>query len=127
MKKTLLEIYALAACFALMIFLVVSIPMCLFEILRIIAPSATVSAYTQERSASNERFLESWPQGRAVPEPSALPRLRQEAFNLALRSEQHDGVVAFLRSLMYVIVTGSVFALHWQLAQREGVKTAAAA
>ena len=83
MKRNLLEVYALAACFASVIFLVVTVSMCLYEFLRIVAPSVTVSGYTYERSLSDEGFLQTWPQSRPSPEPSTIPRLRKEALEVA--------------------------------------------
>jgi hypothetical protein len=126
-KKNLLEVYALAACFASMIFLVVSVAMCLYEFLQVVAPSVTVSGYAYERSMSDEQFVQSLPQGRPAPDPSTVSRLRREALESALRSERHDGLRSFLQSLMYTIAAGLIFWLHWRLAQRERAKTAAAA
>jgi hypothetical protein len=124
-KKNLLEVYALAACFASMIFLIVSVSMCLYAFLQFAAPSVTVSGYAYERSMSDEQFLQNWPKGRPVPEPSALSRLRREELERALRSERHDGLRSFLQSLMFAIAAGVVFWLHWALARRERAKTAA--
>jgi hypothetical protein len=126
-KKNLLEVYALAACFASMIVLVVSVPMCLYEFIQFIAPSVTVSGYAYERSMSDEQFVQSLPQGRPAPDPSTISRLRSEALESALRSERHDGLRSFLQTLMYAIAAGLVFRLHWRLAQRERAKAAAAA
>ena len=127
MKKDLLEVYALAACFASMIFLVVSVAMCLYDFIQVVVPSVTVSGYAYERSMSDEQFLQSLPQGRPAPDPSTISRLRGEALEGALRSERHDGLKSFLQSLMFTIAAGLVFWLHWRLAQRERAKTAAAA
>jgi hypothetical protein len=124
-KKNLLEVYALAACFASMICLVVAAPMCLYEFVQFVAPSVTVSGYAYEQSKSDEQFLQTWPQGRPAPEPSTIARLRREALESGLRSERHDGLRSFLQSLMYTITAGLVFSLHWRLAERERAKAAA--
>ena len=123
MKRNLIEVYALPACFASMISLVVSAPMCLYEFLQFASPSVTVSGYAYERSMSDEQFLQNWPQGRPVPEPSAMSRLRREELERALRSERHDGLRSLLQSLMFSIAAGLAFSLHWTLAQRERAKT----
>jgi len=125
MKKNLLEIYALTVCFASVMFLIVTVAMCLYEAVRITAPSATVSGWTYERSLSDDAFLATRPQGRAAPEASTLPRLRSEALKNALDSERHDGLQSFLQSLMYAIVAGVVFWLHWRLARRERLHSTA--
>jgi hypothetical protein len=126
-KKNLLEVYALAACFASMIALIVSAPMCLYELLQFVSPSVTVSGYAYERSMSDEQFLQNLPQGRPAPEPSTIARLRREALESGLRSERHDGLRSCLQSLMYTIAAGLVFWLHWRLAQRERARAAATA
>jgi hypothetical protein len=127
MGRRLLEVYALAACFVSMIFLLVSVAMCLYQFLQIVAPWVTVSGYARERSISDERFLETWPKDRPAPEPSTIARLRREGLESALRAERHDGLNSFLQSLMYAIAAGLVFGLHWRLAQRERATPAAAA
>jgi len=125
MGRRLREGYALAACFVSMIFLVVSVSICLYKFLQIVAPSVTVSGYALERSMTDERFMETWPQNRPEPEPSAIARLRKEDLESALRSERHDGLNSFLESLMYAVAAGLVFRLHWRLAQRERATAAA--
>ena len=113
------ELYALAVCFASMIFLIVTVSICLYEALRIVAPSVTVSGYTYERSLSDDAFLQSLPRDTPPPEPSTIAKLRSEALQSALRSERHDGLKSFLQSLMYAIAASVVFWLHWRLARRE--------
>ena len=118
-RKNLLEVYALTVCFASVMFLIVTVAICLYEAVRITAPSATVSSWTYERSLSDEAFLSTWPQGRPLPEAATLPRLRSDALRSALDSERHDGLKSFLQSFMYTIVAGLVFWLHWRLGRRE--------
>jgi hypothetical protein len=119
MKKNMIEAYALTACFAAVIFLVVSGAICLYQFLRVIEPSVTVDSYTRERGISDEVYLQTWPEKVPKPEPSAVPRLRLEAFERALRAERHSGLDALLQSLMFAIAAALVFWLHWRLAQRE--------
>ena len=119
MKRNFRELYALAACFASMIVLVVSVSMDLFEALRIVVPSVTISSYAYERSMSDEAFLQSLPQGSPRPDPSTISRVRRDALASAIRSERHNGLSSFLQSLMYTIAAGLAFGLHWSLAKRE--------
>jgi hypothetical protein len=118
MKRNLLEVYALAACLAAVIIVVVSVAMSSYEALRIVAPSVTIPGYEYERSLSDDLFLQA--RGNLpVPQPSEIPRLRKEAFDATLRTERHDGLRSFLQSLMYTMAAGLVFWLHWRLALRE--------
>ena len=125
-KRNVLDVYAFAACFASLLFLVVSVATCLNEFLRIVAPSVTVSGYEHWRSMSDEQFLQMWPHDRPAPEPSTVARLRTEAWESALSSEQHNGLQSFLQSLMYIVAAGFVFWRHWRLAQRERAAAASA-
>jgi hypothetical protein len=126
-KRNTLEVYALVACFVSMIILIVSTAMSMNDFLRVVAPSVTIGAYAHEASRSDEEFMQSWPQGRPAPEPSTLSRLRKEGFERALRAERHDGLKSFLQTLMYAIAAGLMFRLHWSLAHREHIETAASA
>jgi hypothetical protein len=118
-KRNFRELYALAACFASMIVVVVSVSMALFDALRIAAPSVTVSGYTYQQSMSDDAFLQGWPRDRPRPDPPTISGLRREAFENAIRSERHEGLSSFLQSLMYTIAAGLAFGLHWSLAKRE--------
>ena len=124
MKRSLLEIYALAACFAAVMFLVVNVATCLYQVVRIAAPSVTVASHQYERSMSDQEFMRYWPDSLPKPEPAKLPELRQEALTSALRSERHNAVGSFLEALMYVLAAGPAFWFHWRLARRERTRTA---
>jgi hypothetical protein len=127
-KKNLLELYALATCFAAVLVLLFSLAWSSYDIVRIGAPSVTLSGYYYERTQTDEQFLQSWPSGQLMPAMSDIPRLRQEARNSALRSERHDGLSGLLQSLTYIIAAGIAFSLHWRLAlqARENGRTAVA-
>ena len=127
MKKNLGEVYALAACFASLIVLIVSGAMTAYELMRIAIPSATVRSYSYEQTRSDERFLQSWPQNQPVPAPADVPRLRRELWEETLRTERHDGVRSFLQLAMYALAAGVVFSLHWRLWRRERLKSIACA
>ena len=124
MRKNL-ELYALTVCFASVMFLIVTVAMCLYEAVRIVVPSATVSGWTYERSLSDEAFLSTWPEGRPVPEASTLPKLRSDALRTALDSERQNGLKSFLQSVMYALVAAVVFLVHWRLARRERLQSTA--
>jgi hypothetical protein len=115
-RKNLLELYALATCFAAVLFLLVSMAWSSYSFVRIGAPSVTLSGYTYERGQSDEQFMQSWPSGRPVPSPSEIPRLRQEALNIAIRSERHDGFSDLLLWLMFASAAAVAFWFHWRLA-----------
>jgi hypothetical protein len=117
-KKSLLEIYALAVCFAAALVILFNGAMSLNYIVRIVNPNLTVSSYEYDRSLTDEAYLSNWPTGRPLPDPASVPKLRAEAFDAALRSEQQNGRRDLIESLTYVIAGLIAFGIHWVLARR---------
>jgi hypothetical protein len=107
--KNMLEVYALAACFVSMIIVIVSTSECLYGVLRMLGPSATVTSYAHERSIGDDQFLKAWPKDQPKPEPSTISQLRTEAWASDLRIERHEGLTSFLKSLTYAITAGLVW------------------
>lgn len=118
-KKNLKEIYALAVCFAAVMFIIVNGATSLHQLVRVLNPKFTVSGYEYGRSLSDEAFLKAWPDRTPMPDSASLPRLRAEAFETALRAEQHDGLRGLLESLAYVTTAAVAFGVHWVFARRE--------
>jgi hypothetical protein len=119
MKKSVLEIYALAACLVSLMFLLVSTATGSNALFRIFLPSVTVGGWAYERAMNDEQFLQSLPHDRPAVQASEIPRLRKEALESALRSERRNGLGSFLQSLMYMLAAGVVFWLHWRIGRRE--------
>lgn len=117
-KKSLLEMYALAVCFAAVLVILFNGAMSLNYIVRIVNPNLTVSSYEYDRSLTDEAYLRNWPTGRPLPDPASVPKLRAEAFDAALRSEQQNGRRDLIESLTYVIAGLTAFGIHWVLAKR---------
>ena len=117
-KKSLLEIYALAVCFAAALVILFNGAMSLNYIVRIVNPNLTISSYEYDRSLTDEAYLRNWPTGRPLPDPASVPKLRAEAFESALRSEQQNGRRDLIESLTYVIAGLIAFGIHWILAKR---------
>jgi hypothetical protein len=123
MKKSLIEIYALAVCFASIFFLIVWAAAGLHGTLRAVRPAMTMDGYTYERSLSDEAFMQTWPKERPSPDPSSVPGLRKAAYEQALQIEQRAGLHNLVSSLTYLLAAGLAFSLHWKLAQREHATT----
>ena len=117
-KTSLLEIYALAVCFASTLVILFNGAMSLNYMIRIANPNLTVSSYEYDRSLTDEAYLRNWPTGRPLPDPATVPRLRAEAFDAALRSERQNGRRDLIESLTYVIAGLIAFGIHWVLAKR---------
>ena len=67
MKKSILEIYALAVCFVALLCFVIALGIGVYDLIQITNPEFTLNAYEYERHQSNEAF-------RGVPGRVALGR-----------------------------------------------------
>jgi hypothetical protein len=59
LKKSLLEIYALAVCFATIVCFVISLGVALYKIVEIINPEFTMNSYEYKRYQSNDAYWQS--------------------------------------------------------------------
>jgi len=92
MKRTLVEVYALAVCFVTLVCFVVSLGIGIYDLIQIINPKFTISSYQCDRHQSNEAFLEAWPKEKPRPEGEELTTLREESYQAAIRSEKRCAV-----------------------------------
>ncbi len=130
MKKSILEIYALAVCFIALVCFVVVLGIGLYDLIQIASPEFTLNAYEYERHQSNENFRGS--PGRAglrgaiapgIPiEPTERPeeevtQQREESFQAALRSERRRGLQSLIQIMIILVIDVLVFVPHWLLAR----------
>jgi hypothetical protein len=129
MKKSMLEIYALAVCFIALVCFIVALGIGVYDLIQIASPEFTINAYEYERHQSNENFRGS--PGRAlrgiapgIPvEPEERPeeevtRQREESFQAALRSERRRGMQSLIQIMIILVIDVLVFVPHWLLAKR---------
>jgi len=137
MKKSMLEIYALAVCFIALVCFVVALGIGLYDLIQIASPEFTLNAYEYERHQSNENFRGS--PGRVlrgafapgIPiEPTERPeeevsQQREESFQAALRSERRRGLQSLLQIMIVLVIDVLVFVPHWLLARSTGAASMA--
>ncbi len=132
MKKSSLEIYALAVCFVALGCLVIALGIGVYDLIQIANPEFTLNAYEYERHQSNQAFRGS--PGRAlrgiapgIPvEPRQRPeeeitQQREESYQAALRSERRRGMQSLIRIVIILVIDVLVFVPHWLLARRTSV------
>jgi hypothetical protein len=134
MKKTILEIYALAVCFVAVIGLVVSLGIGAYSLIQISKPEFTMNSWAYEPYQSNDAFWTGCGRGRYCgddhkkkerPSEAELTKQRLEAFNRAVASEQRDGAQALVKTTIFLIIDIVVLLVHWGLARRARVGGAA--
>jgi len=135
MKKSILEIYALAVCFVALVCFVIALGIGVYDLIQITNPEFTINVYEYERHQSNEAFegVRGSP-GRAlrgiapgIPvEPTERPaeeitQQREESYQAALRSERRRGMQSLIRIVIIVVIDVLVFVPHWLLFRRTRV------
>jgi len=132
MKKSMLEIYALAVCFVALVCFLIALGIGVYDLIQIANPEFTINVYEYERHQSNENFevVRGFP-GRAlggiapgIPvEPSQQPeeevtQQREESYQAALRSERRRGMQSLIQIMIILVIDVLVFVPHWLLARR---------
>jgi len=121
MKRSLLEIYALAVCFVTVTCLAIVTGIAIYDVVQIAAPEITLHSGQYERHQSNAAFRNSY-----HPDPkrvAALPEVemtkrRQESYISSLNAERRDGWQSLLRMAIIMVIDIIFFIVHWQLAKR---------
>ena len=134
MKKSILEIYALAICFVALICFVAALGIGVYDLIQIASPEFTLNAYEYERHQSNENFR--GPSGRQLRgiapailiEPTERPeeevtQQREESYQAALRSERRRAGQSLTRMAIVLVIDVLVFLPHWLLVRRRAVST----
>jgi hypothetical protein len=123
MKKTILEIYALAVCFFTVTCFAITLGIAIYDVIQVVYPSFTINNYKFEQHQSNEAFRNQLGScGNKDKEPllseAEVTKKREESWALALRSERHEGAQSLVSMLIILFVSAIVFLIHWRIAQR---------
>ena len=126
MKKSLLEIYALAVCFVTVVCFVIALGIGLYDLVQLTYPEFSLSSYEYERHQSDEAFMRHWAKDKKRPAEGEVTKLREESFRTELRKEQRSAMQSLVQILIVLIIDVVVFFVHWRLAKRarESVATA---
>ncbi len=132
MKKSILEIYALAVCFVALLCFVIALGIGVYDLIQITNPEFTINVYEYERHQSNEAFdtVRGSP-GRAfggiapgIPIESTqrpeeeVTQQREESYQSALRSEGRRGMQSLIRIVIILVIDVLVFVPHWLWVRR---------
>jgi hypothetical protein len=127
MKKTILEIYALAVCFFTVGCFIVTIGMALWDVVEISAPEFTISnssyqchqtdqdyreCFSSKRQYSREKTPEIFPEGQDLRDK------RTDAYNRILKQERRQALQSFVQKLIILMVNALVFFFHWRVAMK---------
>ena len=120
MKKTLIEIYALAVCFVTIICFAVSLGVGLYDLLEISNPEFTLKAFKYEKHQTNDAFTKSWKKKRINKySEEEITAKREESYRVALTTESRNAMQSFIRAFIIILIDLIIFFIHWKLAGRE--------
>ncbi len=120
MKKSLLEIYGLAVCFATIVCFVVSLGIGIYDIVEIINPEFTMSSYAYEKHQTNDAFWKgkcSGDEEKQRPSGDELTKQREESYQRAIKSEKRDAFQSLIQIAIVLIINALVFIIHWKIAR----------
>jgi hypothetical protein len=128
-KKTILEIYALAVCFGTVVCFVIALGIAAYGIVGIANPNFTISSWVYTQHQTNDAFWNSPgaprvrggadDKSKERPNEAALTKQREESYERALASERRDNLQSVVKSSIVILIDTIVFFLHWLIARRE--------
>ena len=127
MKKSVLEIYALAVCFFTVACFVIVTGMAIWEVVRLSAPEFTLSSFLWQQHQTDDAFKTKLVnEHRYVaekhtytpPEGTELTKARETSFAQAIASERRTASQDLIRNLIILLIDGLVFVVHWKIAIR---------
>jgi hypothetical protein len=118
MKKSLLEIYALAVCFVTIICFAVVLGIGMYDFLEMAKPELTLKSYQYQKHQTNEAFTRSWSKKKRRPSEAEITKMREKSYTVALEAERRDAVQSFIRVLIIMIIDLVIFLIHWRLGKR---------
>lgn len=121
MKRSMLEIYALAVCFVTVTCFAIVTGIAIYDVVQIAAPEITLHSGQYERHQSNAAFRNSYhpdPKAIAALPEEEITKRRQESYVSTLNAERRDGWQSLLRMAIIMLIDVVFFVVHWQLAKR---------
>lgn len=122
MKKSLIEIYALAVCFVAVVCFTISLGVGIYDLIEITNPEFTLKSYQYEQHQSNEKFIERWPKDKTIPSDEEITRQRLQSYKLALQGERREAFQSLTSISIIIIINIVVFLIHWIIAKRTRCK-----
>jgi len=119
LKKTILEIYALAVCFAAIVCFVIVLGIGIYDIIEIIKPEYTLKSYEHERHQSNDAFWEKYScyEEKVRPSEEELTKIRLESYQKKIESERRNAFQSLTRIIIILVINVIVFIIHWRIAR----------
>jgi len=123
MRRSAIQVYALAVCFATLMCLVVSLGIGLYDGMRIAFPAFTLSGW--QVYESNSQYLLFWPDKKDLPDEQ-ITKLREVAYRDARAGERHGAMQSLVFVSIVLVIDIGVYVAHWRIARAWSDKEPAA-
>jgi hypothetical protein len=114
MRRSVIQIYALAVCFATVMCLVVSLGIGLYDGVRIAFPAFTLSGW--QGYESNSQYVVFWPDKKDLPDEQ-ITKLREAAYRDALAGERQGATQSLVFVSIILAIDIVVYVAHWRMAR----------
>ena len=124
MKKSILEVYALAVCFTAIICFVVALGISIYDFIQIVNPEFTLSSYKYNRHQSNDAFWAgtgdcgSDDKEKQRPNEEELTKKRLTSYQHAIKAERRDAFQSITLASIILAIDTILFLVHWRVAKR---------
>ena len=124
MKKSILEIYALAVCFFAAATLLIVGGAAAWDVLQLSAPELTLDSHDWRRYQSDEAFAQSLEQRcsedkvKEIPTGAELTKKRETGYAQELVEHRRNALLSLMQNLLIILVASIAFFVHWRIAGR---------
>lgn len=133
MKKSLLEIYALAVCFFTIACFTIAFGIGAYAGVGMFSPEITMNSWQYSKFQTNDAYWgnstpvigassETKPKER--PPEAELTSERMSAYKVAIDAERRESFQTVLKTSIIVVIDILLFSLHWALAKRSRANAA---
>jgi hypothetical protein len=127
MKKTILEIYALAVCFVIVVSFAFSLGVGIYDVVKITYPEFTMSNWEYAKFQNNDAYRASNNsigsnnhKDKQISE-TEITKKRLEAFSNAITNEKREGAQGLMIALIILLINCLIFIPHWIIARKARV------
>ncbi len=127
MKKTILEIYALAVCFFTIACFVITLGLLIWNFVEVATPEFTISSRDYECHQTDGAYKDCFSgqyqytkseNPEIFPSGEELTKSRKSAYAQVIKSEQRNATQGIVQKLIIIIIDLLVFFAHWVLARK---------
>ena len=120
MNRSSLEVYAYVVCVLALICGVIVLGLFSYNIVRVLAPSFTLSEWQVISVSSNEEFKKSYGKDVSLPqEEDKITQLREQKHRLLISLERQRGFQNLVFQGIILIINTVVFIIHWKIGRRK--------